>query len=111
MTTTAPAIVPPFTLNARSADHRSSRIGSGSGTAPFGIATTTVIPSKAESSRPGRNDASEPSLDARAHGSVEPSYPWKHVTRWIVAGAVTVTRARSIGACHSSPIAFQNSSS
>ena len=60
MTTTVPAIVRPFTLNARSADHRSSRIGSGSGTAPFGIATTTVSPSNAESSRPGRNEASDP---------------------------------------------------
>ena len=63
--------LPPFTLNARSAVHRSSRIGTGSGTAPFGIATTTVNPSKGAELATGPERGAEPSSSARAHGSVD----------------------------------------
>ena len=103
--------VPAFTLNARFADQRSSRIGSGSRTVPFGIATITVIPSWGTNEPPGENRASDPSCSATAHGSVEPRLPWKHATRWMAPGARTVTSARTMDASHSCPIAFQYSSS
>ena len=80
-----------------SAVHRSSRIGTGSATAPFGIATTTVSPSEGSSSdraeRGRRTRRPSPSARLRRLRG-----PWKQVTRWIVAGRRHRRHgARSIG--------------
>jgi hypothetical protein len=89
---------------------RSSRIGFGGGTAPFGMATTTV------NAAPGAmsscvNVAVVPLLSALAHVSLDSTGPLKHPTRVISAGAWTLTVARSIGTVHPGPIALRNSSS
>ena len=76
----------------------------------MGKPTTTVTPLYGPSALCA-NRASVPRTTALSQGSVDPSYPWKHATSVTSAGARTVTVARSIGADHSVPIAFQYSSS
>ena len=88
----------------------SSRIGTGVGTTPVGIATTTVSPEwKPMSSCV--NHAVLPSTFAEVHGSDEPWGPAKHATCVMSVGAVTMASPRSIGTSHSVPMAFQKSSS
>ena len=96
--------------NARPSDQRSSSTGVGSGTAPLGNPTTTVTPLYGPSA-PCANRDSAPRTTALSQGRVDPSYPWKHATSVISAGARTVTVAASMGADHSVPMAFQYSSS
>jgi len=72
--------------------NRSSRIGLGGGTAPFGMPTTTVR------APPGEmvlcaNVAVVPLLVALPHGRVDRSGPLKHATCVMSAGASTVTLA------------------
>ena len=85
---------------------RSSRIGFGGGTTPFGIATATVMPLNGNRSLCA-NDAVDPSVVALSHGRVEPNEPWKHAVAVIAAGAWTETVAWSMITAHSCPIAFQ----
>ena len=100
---------------ARNADpsvNRSSSIGTGSGTAPFGIATVTVIDSNGKSPDGGAvNVAVSPVTAADPHGAPEPNAPAKQLTREIATGAWTVTFAASIGTVHAPPMTSQNSSS
>src|SRR5919197_2579486 len=96
--------------NARTKDHRSLRIGWGSGTAPLGRPTTTVIPSYG-----WRFDWAKVAVDpfawACSHPRVDPVSPWKHAVPVRSAGADTCTVARSMGTSHEFPMAFQYSSS
>ena len=89
---------------------RSSRIGFGGGTAPFGIATTTVK-APAGGMSLWVKVAVAPLLDAPAHGSVDRRGPLKQATCVMSAGASTVTVARRIGTVHPGPIALRFSSS
>jgi hypothetical protein len=76
----------------------------------LGRDTTTV--SAWYGSSPGcANDAEEPSMLDFAQPPFAPERPAKHATLRIWPGAVTDTRARSMGTSQSAPIAFQNSSS
>src|SRR4029450_10109256 len=75
---------------------RSSRIGFGGGTAPFGIATTTVKAPLGGMSL-WVNVAVVPPLVALAHGSVDRRGPPKQATCVMSAGASTETVARWIG--------------
>src|SRR5215207_10884320 len=74
---------------------RSSRIGFGGGTAPFGMATTTVMAALGGMSS-WVNVAVVPALVAPAHGSVDIRGPLKHAIRVMSAGAVTRAVARSM---------------
>ena len=99
------------TANASPNVRRRSRIGFGAGTiAPFGSATTAVIPASA-----GRfacaNVASRPFALTSSQPARLPCGPLKHATRSMVAGACTVAAAASIGTDHSWPITSQFSSS
>src|SRR3989440_11771306 len=75
---------------------RSSRIGFGGGTAPFGMPTTTVRAAAGGMSL-CVNVAVAPLLVALAHGSVDRRGPLKQATRVMSAGASTVAAARWIG--------------
>ena len=97
-------------MNARLNAHRSSRIGVGSGTAPFGSATTTVNASLARSSGV-ENVASLPVVEDFAHGSVERTGPAKQAMRVGACGARTTIEVFSIGTAHSGATMFQYSSS
>src|SRR6266498_4062103 len=85
---------------------RSSRIGFGGGTAPFGMATTTV-----RAPLGGMllwvNVAVVPPLVALAHGRVDRRGPLKHATCVMSAGASTVAVARWIGTVQPGPIALR----
>ena len=107
------AIVPGFTLKARSAAQRSSRIGWGSGTTPFGMRDDHRHPLEGQE-RSSRRESTprDPSNSATRTGSVEPWLPWKHVDALDPSPA----RARSRRPSRwvppiRRPIAFQNSSS
>src|SRR6476661_869446 len=85
---------------------RSSRIGFGGGTAPFGMAVTTVR-APAGGMSVWVNVAVAPLLVALPHGSVDRRGPLKQATRVMSAGASTVTAARWIGTVHPGPIALR----
>src|SRR5215207_10428943 len=85
---------------------RSSRIGFGGGTAPFGMAVTTVMAALGGMSL-WVNVAVVPPLVALVHGSVDRSGPLKHATCVMSAGASTVTVARWIGTVQPGPIALR----
>src|SRR5205814_9823684 len=89
---------------------RSSRIGFGGGTTPFGMAATTVR-AAAGGMSPWLNVAVGPLLVALAHGSVDRRGPLKQATGVMSVGASTVTVARWMGTVHPGPIALRFSSS
>src|SRR5262249_19135571 len=90
--------------------NRSSRMGSGGGTAPLGIATTTVMAALGGMAV-WVKVAVGPLLVALVQGSVDRSGPLKHATWVMSAGASTLTLARWIGTVHPGPIALRFNSS
>ena len=97
-------------VNALARSCRSVRIGPVLWTLPTGNATTTVRPEP-----PPRflwwKDAVAPSMDLSSHSRELPRWPAKHAMRSMSAGPATVAPASAMVTFHSSPIAFQYSSS
>src|SRR5262249_7216924 len=86
------------------------RVGPRGGTAPLGIATTTVMAALGGMAF-WVKVAVGPLLVALVQGSVDRSGPLKHATWVMSAGASTLTLARWIGTVHPGPIALRFNSS
>ena len=89
---------------------RSSRIGFGAATAPFGSPTVTVMFEYGPSIL-AVNVAVSPFDADDAHGSVAPYRPVAHPTPVIAADACTVAVVASVNTGQLTPLTFQTSSS